>query len=48
MRQLEELIEQAEFVHEFQRRRMDGVAAEIAQEILVLFQDEHRHACAPQ
>ncbi len=38
MRQLEEVVEQAEFVHQFQRRGMDGVAAEVAQEVGVLFQ----------
>ena len=38
MRPLEELVEQAELVHDFERRGMDGVAAEVAQEIGVLLQ----------
>ena len=38
MRQLQKFIEQAELVHQFQRRGMNGVAAEIAQEVGVLFQ----------
>ena len=48
MRQLEELVEQAELVHQFQRRGMDGVAAEIAQEIGVLFQHRDGDAGARQ
>ena len=38
MRPLEEFVEQAELVHDFERRGMDGVAAEVAQEIGVLLQ----------
>ena len=38
MRQLEEFVEQAEFVHHVQGRGMDRVAAEVAQEVTVLFQ----------
>jgi len=34
----EELLQQTEFVHEFERGRMDRVAAKVAQEIPVLFQ----------
>ena len=34
----EELVEQAEFVHQLQRRGMDGIAAKIAEEVLVLFE----------
>ena len=45
MRQLEEFVEQAELVHHFERRGMHGVAAEIAQEIGVLFQ--HRRLRTP-
>ena len=41
MRQLEEFVEQAEFVDQLERRGMDGVAAEVAQEVLVLFQHDH-------
>ncbi len=37
---LEELLEEAELVHDFQRRGMNGVPAEIAQEIGVLFEDQ--------
>ena len=38
MRQLQELVDQAEFVHQFERRGMNRVAAEIAEEIGVLLQ----------
>ena len=38
MRQLQELVEQAQFVHQLERRWMDRVAAEIAEEIRVLLQ----------
>ena len=38
MRQLQELIEQAKLVHDLERRGMDGVAAEVAQEVGVLLQ----------
>ncbi len=38
VRTLEEVIEDAELVHHLERRGMDGVAAEVAQEIGVLFQ----------
>jgi len=41
---LEELVEQAALVHEFQGRRVDGVAAEIAQKILMLLQYHDLHA----
>jgi len=33
----EEFLEQSELVHDLERRRVDGVAAEIAVEIGVLF-----------
>ena len=46
--QLEELVEQAEFVHQFEGRRMDRVAAEIAQEIAVLLQHDDIDAGARQ
>ena len=42
MRQLEEFVQQTELVHQLERRGMDGVAAEVAQEIGVLFQHRHR------
>ena len=48
MRQLEELIEQAELVHQLERRGVDGVAAEIAQEIGVLLQHHDVDAGAGQ
>ena len=48
MRQLQEFIEQAELVHQFERRGMDGVAAEIAQEVGVLFQHGDGDAGARQ
>ena len=34
-------VEQAQFVHDLKRRRMNGVAPEIAQEIRVLLQEHH-------
>ena len=40
VRQLQELVEQAELVHHFERRGMDGVAAEVAQEVAVLLQHD--------
>ena len=46
MRQLEERIEQAELVHDLQRRGMNGVTAEVAQEIGVLLEHEHIDAGA--
>jgi hypothetical protein len=46
MRALQELIQNAEFVHEFKRRRMDGVAAEIAQEVCMLFEHDNVNALA--
>ena len=48
VRQLEELVQQAELVHHFERRGMDGVAAEVAQEIRVLLQHDHVDAGARQ
>src|SRR5262249_30049122 len=42
MRTPEEVVEQTELMHELERRRMDSIAAEIAEEIPVLL--EHRHA----
>ena len=38
MRQFQELVDQAEFMHDLQRRRMHGVAAKIPKEIGMLFQ----------
>ena len=42
------VVEQAQLVHHFQRRRMDRVAAEVAQEIGVLFQHDDVDAGAGQ
>ena len=46
VRQLEEFIEQPELVHDLERRGMNGVAAEIAQEVGVLLQHHHVDAGA--
>ncbi len=48
MRQLEKFVEQAELVHELERRRMHGIAAEIAEKVRVLFQHHHANARARQ
>ena len=48
MRALEEIVEDAELVHDLERRGMDGVAAEIAQEIGVLLQHHDIDAGAGQ
>ena len=40
VRHLEEFVEQAELVHQLERRGMNGVAAEVAEEILVLLQHD--------
>ena len=48
MRQLQELVQQTEFVHQLERRGMDGVAAKIAQEIAVLLQHDDIDAGARQ
>jgi uncharacterized protein with von Willebrand factor type A (vWA) domain len=40
VRKLEELVQQAEFVHDFESRRVDGVAAKVAQEIRVLLEHD--------
>ena len=37
---LEELTEEAELVHNFERRGMNGISAEIAQEVGMLFEDQ--------
>jgi hypothetical protein len=44
MRALEELVEDAQLIQDFQRGGMDGVAAKIAEEIAVLFEDDDRDA----
>ena len=48
VRQLEELLEQPELVHQFERRGMDGVAAKVAQEIRVLLEHDDIDAGARQ
>ena len=48
MRQLQEAVDQAEFIHHLQRRGMHGVAAKIPEEIGVLFQHHGVDAGAPQ
>ena len=48
MRQLEKLVEQSQLVHHFQSRRMNRIAAKIAQEIAVLFQHQDFDAGARQ
>jgi hypothetical protein len=40
MRALQERIENPEFVHYLKRRGVDGVAAEVSQEISMLFEDD--------
>jgi hypothetical protein len=40
MRDLEELAEQAELLHQLERRGVDRVAAEVAEEVGVLFQHD--------
>ena len=39
----QELVEYPELVHQLGGRRMDGVPAEVAEEVTVLFHDEGRH-----
>ena len=46
MRPLEEIVEQAQFVDHLQGRGMDGVAAEIAEEVRVLLEHDHVDAGA--
>ena len=46
VRQLEERLEQAKLVHDLQRRGMDGIAAEVAQEVRMLFEHGHLDARA--
>ena len=48
MRQLQELVDQAEFEHQLERRGMNRVAAEIAEEIGVLLQHHDMNARARQ
>jgi hypothetical protein len=48
VRQREELVEQTELVHDVERRWVDGVAAEVAQEVSVLLQHHDVDAGARQ
>ncbi len=48
VRQLEKFLQQPELMHEFERGRMNRVAAEIAVEIGVLLEHRHVHAGAGQ
>ena len=48
MRQLQEFIDEAELEHQFERRRMNRVAAEVAEEIGVLLQHHDANAGARQ
>ncbi len=40
MRQLQELVSQAELVHQLQRRRVNGVAAEVAEKVAVFLEND--------
>src|SRR5262249_341389 len=44
--QLQEFVKESELVHELEGRRVDGVPAEIAEEIGVLLEDDDVQACA--
>ncbi len=46
MRQFEQLFVKAKLIHHLEGRRMDRVAAKIAEEIGVLFEHQHIGACA--
>ena len=48
VRQLEKFIQQAELVHQLERGRMDGVAAEVAEEVSVFLKDHYVDAGARQ
>ena len=48
MRLFEEFVEQAEFMHQFERRRMHRIAAKVAQEVGMLFQHHDVDAGASQ
>ena len=45
VRQLQEVLQQPELVHDLERGRMDRVAAEVAQEVGVLLEHEDLDAC---
>ena len=48
VRTLEEALEHPELVEDFHRRRMDSVAAEVAEEVRMLLEDAHRAAGASE
>jgi hypothetical protein len=48
VRELEELVQEAEFVHHVQRRGVNRVTSEVPEEIAVLFQHRDRDSCASQ
>jgi hypothetical protein len=48
VRQLQELIQQAKLVDDFERGRVDGIAAEVAQEVGMLLQHHDVDAGARQ
>src|SRR5262249_49007997 len=48
VRTRQELVERPQLVHDLERRRVDRVAAEVAEEVAVLFEHEHVHAGAGQ
>ena len=48
VRNCKEIVEDAELVHHLERRRMHGVAAEVAEEILVLLQHRDVDASSRQ
>ena len=48
MRQFQEAVDQAEFVHHLKRRRMHGIAAKIPKEIGMFFQHQRVDAGPPQ
>src|SRR5882724_422449 len=48
MRTFEKLFDQTEFVHHFERGRMNRIAAKVAEEIGMLFEHDHRDARAGQ
>src|SRR6185437_8863888 len=48
VRQLQEFVGKAELIEQFERGRMDGVAAEVAKEVVVLFEDDDGNAGAGQ
>src|ERR1700683_3161040 len=48
MRTLQELLQDAQFMHQFEGGRMNGIAAKVAQKIGVLLEYNDFNACACQ